>query len=156
MSTSVNPTPATDEAPRPPRWIPLSLRFFAVVLALLGTVGSGWLGVRHYRTKALLDDFRRMGGNPYNHQGGPDWLRRWIGDGGMLGFDEIVSIDMRETALTDVDMARVQGLTGLEWLHLRGTRINDGGLAHLARLTRLLHLDLGGTQITDKGLKHLT
>src|SRR5437762_648135 len=103
MSTSVNPTPASGEPPRPPRCVPLSLRFFAVVLVLLGAVGSGWVGVRYSRTKALLDDFRRMGGNPYHHQGGPDWLRRWIGDNGMLGFDEIVSIDMSGTGLTDAD-----------------------------------------------------
>jgi len=130
--------------------------FFAVVLALLGGVGSGWVGVRYYTTKALLDDFRRMGGNPYHHQGGSDWLRRSIGDNGMFGFDEIVSIDMTGTALTDADLARVQGLASREWLHLRGTQVTDDGLAHLAGLTSLLHLDLSRTQITDKGLKHLS
>ncbi len=51
--------------------------------------------------------------------------------------------------------SHLKGLTGLDMLGLRNTKVTDTELAHLKQLTSLTRLDLGETQITAAGLAHL-
>jgi Leucine-rich repeat (LRR) protein len=92
--------------------------------------------------------------------------------------DEILEIDLHETAFADDDavhfvefpclvrlflantkitdgLAHVQELTKLEWLDMAGTGVTGAGLAHLQGLTNLQWLSLAGTRVTDSGLVHL-
>src|SRR5262245_23212221 len=75
---------STDKPPRHRRWIPLSLRMFVAILAVVGVAGVTWLGVRIYRHEAALAAIERAGGKAERVIGGPAWLRRlpggdWIG-----------------------------------------------------------------------------
>ena len=58
---------------------------------------------------------------------------------------------------TDKGLADLKDLTGLrfEWLALGDTQVTDAGLSHLAGMTRLRRLDLRGIKLTDAGLEHL-
>jgi Leucine Rich repeat len=62
---------------------------------------------------------------------------------------------LRASAITDADLAHLEGSTTLRWLQLKSTDLGDAGLAHLKNLTRLQWLDLSNTKVTDAGLLHL-
>jgi hypothetical protein len=59
-----------------------------------------------------------------------------------------------ETAITDIGLAHLSGLSKLRLLHLSGTAVTDAGLVHLDALP-LEVIDLCGTRVTDAGLGHL-
>jgi len=68
----------------------------------------------------------------------------------------VTRIDLSDSArVTDADMDRLTGLTGLTHLHLDRTPVTDAGLAHIKQLTGLTRLHLGVTKVTNAGLAHL-
>lgn len=58
-------------------------------------------------------------------------------------------------ALKKEDFERFASLSKLELLDLRNTNLSNDQLANLKSLTQLKLLDLGGTDVSDKGLVHL-
>ncbi len=52
--------------------------------------------------------------------------------------------------LTDADLERFRGLSGLEVLDISGSSVTDAGIVHLVGCTKLRDLDLSRTKITDK------
>jgi Leucine Rich repeat len=188
MSTVMPPTSDTDRSQRPNRWIPLSLRLFVVLMALAFFGGTIWIGVRIYRyhkLQAAIRDIERFGGLIYSERGGPDWLRRRIGDARMAPFDAVIivdidvsplidapqfgdadtlnfgalvdleQLDLSETRISDIALSNLRSLTSLESLGLSDTQITSTGLESLSKLTRLEQLFLGRTSITDAGIPHL-
>src|SRR5262245_37098760 len=156
MAAPATPTSAPiEKPPHPPRWIPLSFKFFGGFLVILGTVGLPWIGVRHYRNSTALNAIQSAGGRAELRAGGPAWLRLWIGDKGMLGFDEIVAVNLMSTATTDESLTPILKLKALQRLELRETRVTDAGLSNLEELTSLSQLNVDDTQVTDAGLIHL-
>src|SRR3569623_833341 len=75
--------------------------------------------------------------------------------------DEVANGNSLEIAIgshrniTDDDLARLEGLQGLEKLTLDGSRIGDKGLAHLAKARSLKSLSLNSTHVTDAGIAEL-
>jgi Leucine-rich repeat (LRR) protein len=132
---------------------PLWLGLAAVVMAV--TVLVLQVGVPIYREQVARSDLERAGGVISTRQGGPEWLRRQIGDARMKFFDHVVKVDLSVKSASDGALARIAGLSRLEQLWLGNTRVSDGGLAHLKGLTSLKQLWLGNTQVTDAGLAHL-
>jgi hypothetical protein len=72
-----------------------------------------------------------------------------------LGKNAILSIDLHKTAITDGDLARLDGLKSLRILNLYGTKITDAGLQSLSGLNSLQTLYLNDTGVTDAGLQYL-
>ena len=68
------------------------------------------------------------------------------------GSFEIQRIELRDASISDLDLQKLSGLTGLVYLGLYGTPITDAGLTHLERLQSLAELELSYTQVTDAGL----
>ena len=68
---------------------------------------------------------------------------------------ENVTVDLRNTPITDAGLVHLKGLAGLQTLAFNDTQITDVGIVHLKGLTSLQSLSLRGTQITDTGLVHL-
>ncbi len=66
---------------------------------------------------------------------------------GHLGFGE--------TNVTDANLEKLRGLTGIESLDLDGTGVSDSGLEHLVGLSGLRWLHLTGTKVTEKGIEKL-
>jgi len=71
------------------------------------------------------------------------------------GSPELQHIDLGYTAVTDVGLANVRGLTQLEDLRLGHTQITDAGLVHLRGMTKLKFLNLDGTALTDAGMAEI-
>jgi internalin A len=63
-------------------------------------------------------------------------------------------LDLQSTKVTDAGMVHIKGLPSLRVLSLRGTRVSDAGLVHLKGLTSLEVL-IVGTQVTDAGVNGL-
>jgi hypothetical protein len=79
-------------------------------------------------------------------------LRSMVGD---EYFRHIVCIFVRGTDVTDKDLERFTGLSGLLSLDLPESKVTDAGLASLARMRQLQMLNLYDTQVTNAGLVHL-
>ncbi len=129
--------------------------FLVVTLFLLVVAVALRLGLPLYRKNSAIREFRRMGGSVQTVPGGPEWLRRRIGDDRMRFFDEVVFVHLGGTAATDADISAVAEMSKLKKLNLRGTRVSDVGLDHVRRLPELEVLSLGDTRVTDAGLVKL-
>jgi hypothetical protein len=69
--------------------------------------------------------------------------------------DNIVSLDLARTKITDAGLAHVAKMTKLKELRLDNTGITDAGLARLKGLAQLEYLNVYGSKVTDAGLAHL-
>ena len=69
--------------------------------------------------------------------------------------NNVVSLHLGSTDVTDKGLSHVADLNSLQKLHLEKTSITDLGLAHLKELKNLSYLNLYGTKISDEGLKYL-
>jgi hypothetical protein len=72
---------------------------------------------------------------------------------GRLG--QLERLVLARSAVTDLGMAHLAGLTKLQGLYLGGTPVSDAGLAHVKGLTRLRGLGLDETRVSDAGLANL-
>jgi uncharacterized membrane protein/mono/diheme cytochrome c family protein len=69
--------------------------------------------------------------------------------------DQIVWLDMSESAITDKAMPLIARFKHLTRLKLDNTGITDTGLKHLKELPHLRTLNLYGTRVSDRGLQLL-
>jgi hypothetical protein len=72
-----------------------------------------------------------------------------------LAKNNILTIDLHRTNVTDADLAQFERLTELRLLNLYGTKITDAGLKSLSGLRNIQTLYLSGTAISDAGLQNL-
>jgi hypothetical protein len=70
--------------------------------------------------------------------------------------ENLASLDLTTTPITDRQLALLAPLTRLKKLTLSSTAITDEGLKCLAHFPQLHFLNLTATQITDAGLAHLS
>jgi len=69
--------------------------------------------------------------------------------------DQIFSLNLAGTKVTDAGLPALSKLPNVRILHLEKTAVTDAGLAHLKGLNSLEYLNLYGTQVTDAGLAQL-
>lgn len=85
------------------------------------------------------------------------WARQMSLDLAVVGqCDRLLALDLRESPVTDDDLAHLRGLKQLEWLYLDETAITDAGLEHVQELSELQRLYLISTGVTDRGLARLS
>jgi hypothetical protein len=126
-----------------------------VLLMLLAIVVGVRAGLAHHHQQAAIAEFDRLGGVVSLQNGGPDWLRRIVGNNAMRVFKGVYLVNLSETETKDADLAHLQAMREVERLNLANVPVTDAGLAHLNGLTKLAALDLSGTEVTDSGLIHL-
>lgn len=68
---------------------------------------------------------------------------------------ELVSLVLNDTNITDFGIEEIAKLPNLRFLHLKNTTISDKSIHVLCKLSNLEELSLGGTNISDEGLKQL-
>lgn len=133
-----------------------------VTLVIAGTGLSIWLP--WYREQPLIQkikgwkDSAEVASFVETETAGPDWLRRLVGEDRMHEFkvfDRVYQVELHGPAITDAEIAQLNGLTSLLNLFLGGTGVTDAGLAHLRGLTNLRELSLVDTAVTDAGLAQL-
>jgi hypothetical protein len=150
-------------------WYRIRLRTL-LLFGIALSVGLGWLGIKVQPMRNELEaaaEIQNMGGGVTYGLSGRGDVRtrlqpemgrttdRWIRK--LFGFHHAFAneVDLKETGVTDSDLALLKDLPHLEFLALDNTKITDDGLAHLAGLDNLLVLTLSGTQVTDAGMAHL-
>lgn len=69
--------------------------------------------------------------------------------------DQITTLDLSETSLTDANLAPINQFKNLTRLHLENTLVTDQGLLNLNSLKYVEYLNLYGTEITDEGIQQL-
>jgi Leucine-rich repeat (LRR) protein len=70
--------------------------------------------------------------------------------------DEIVRLDLRQTAVSDAGLKEFQVFRNLTELDLSSLNVTDAGLKDLGGMKSLVRLELSGTPVTDAGLKELS
>jgi hypothetical protein len=158
------PTDATrdqicDKPPRPRRWIPLSLRIFAIILGVVGTASvlwfvSVWWG--HRCEQQLVQTIEGWGGKVRMEE--PEWLTQLVSDdlaATFQVFDRVASVELNGAKITDAEVVHLKRLTGLRTLVLSRTTVGDAGLAHLSSMQSLECVILDENDITGAGLVHL-
>jgi uncharacterized membrane protein len=70
--------------------------------------------------------------------------------------EQLVSLDLNSTNVTDEQMEGLAELQNLRVLYLNNTKVSDAGLKRLSRLSRLRVLSLVGTGVTDASIPVLT
>jgi tRNA A-37 threonylcarbamoyl transferase component Bud32 len=81
-----------------------------------------------------------------------------VTDAGMenlKGLTRLETLWLADTPISNLGLACLTDVTGLQGLNLGHTGISDAGLEHLRGLTDLRFLYLSGTKVTDAGLKCL-
>src|SRR5262245_3834716 len=146
--------PITRDPPRFPIRVPRPFWIGVAAVVLVVVAIALQIGIPIYRQQVAIRRIKRLGGRAHTENGGPEWLRRWIGDERMSVFDEVVRVDLEGTNCSGDDLTGLEGLHRLEFLFLGRTEITDNGLAHISRLPRLRRLDLRVTRVTDAGLAH--
>ena len=108
-----------------------------------------------YRQYVAIREIERLDGWIGAREGGPKWLRDWIGDEPMKAFDRVQAVRLGGTKIDDEGLSRLAALGSLKWLSLDKTGVTDKGLVHLMALEHLETLKLDQTRITDAGLVQL-
>ena len=128
----------------------------AVLLFFVGFVPTGALNRHHinavgfWLSPRLKNNAEEITHLTLNHRGTNNSLRV------LSDLDNLQSLELDRTQVTDAGLLHLSGLTNLKTLDLRRTRITDAGLVHLKGVTNLRLLDLSGCQnITDAGLVHI-
>lgn len=84
---------------------------------------------------------------------------RWPADDSTLRIlprlQNLRTLDVCETKISDAAMRYIGNLVNLEELTLTGTDVSDKGLVHLRSLTKLVSVDLTHTPTSDDALKHI-
>lgn len=151
MATTTH-SPTVSESrrfPIRPLWIGLAA--FVLIVMAIGLQA----GMPIYRQQSAQAMIKRVKGEFQVQKGGPDWLRRWIGDERMTVFDVVERAQLRGRPVTDPDVAKLRGLTSLHFVSLGRTQVTDTGLGYFRELTGVQGAGFDGTQITDAGLLHL-
>lgn len=69
--------------------------------------------------------------------------------------NDLQSLRLEYTKITDADLSHLRGLTGLNELELKSTAVTGEGFVYLRNLKLLIELGLWETPIDNAGLKHL-
>jgi hypothetical protein len=103
----------------------------------------------------VLTEIERVGGKIKSEPVGPDWLRNFVGEDAMAGYDRIVFVNFDGSAATDVRWSYLGRLSHLEELYLDRTQVTDTDMVHFRKLKKLRKLSLWATTVGDAGLVHL-
>jgi hypothetical protein len=124
------------------------------LFVLLFAVGLPYL-IRYHRQMALIERIESAGGAVRTEQVGPEWLRIFLDEDRMRGFDNVVVIYDPSPMVDDDWMADIGRLTSLEELHISNTQVTDAGLVYLKDLKKLRMLSVDYSKVTEAGLVHL-
>jgi hypothetical protein len=75
--------------------------------------------------------------------------------GRLRTFHRLISLDLTDSSVTDLDVRSIAELHELKFLNLNGTAVTNAGMRELAPLSNLKSLYLMETSVGDEGLKEL-
>jgi Leucine-rich repeat (LRR) protein len=118
------------------------------------------------RIRKILKDISVYGGSGKTEPGGPEWLRKLVGDEPMQVFarlTELSAVDRslpiksgrRNTKVTDEWLKNLAGLPDLKKLDIHAADVHGTGLDHIATLETLQSLNLTLLPINDEPLRRI-
>ncbi|MCH9052588.1 MAG: hypothetical protein IIA72_16185 [Proteobacteria bacterium] len=121
-----------------------------LIVVTLFCVGLG--GWHHYvepfrKQRRLSEEIQELGGTIRTAGGGPAWMREIFGD---WWFQEIVYIDLCDSDVHEVGIARIAALPRLETLLLGGLNVTDADLAQIETTESLRTVILDTTAVSDE------
>ncbi len=101
----------------------------------------------------VLYDWQETGthGQVSGEPAAPAWLVELLG---VEYFGHIIEVRLGSSG-TDAALEPVSRLERVQWLRLDGTAVTDLGLAHLRGMSSLFRLDVQDTHVTDAGILQL-
>lgn len=151
----VHPNMTSDKRHQLSIHLPRPLWIGLVTSVLLIAMAGLQFGLPIWRQQAAIREIERLGGRIKIELGGPEWMRKRVGDGHMKYFDHVVRVELTVQSANDSTLNYVAALTDVKVLRLGNSRITDDGLVNLRGLHYLEELWLGNTRVTDAGLAHL-
>lgn len=136
--------------------VPRPLWMFLATIVLVAATAGLQVAVPVARQLSSVEEIESLGGAAHLTAGGPAWLRSWLRDERLTGFDEFTVVSLAHTDASDATIGRMERVAQLTHLNLEKTAISDAALASLTRATNLKELILDGTKVTDAGLDHLS
>lgn len=135
------------------RWLRGLMRVGFILFVFFATPVA-WYGWQTYHFESLTEWITDNGG-AFGVRDRNDWLNEHLKAWDLPRLWHVNYVGLDGSAIHDVDLARLRGLTQLEGLRLPHTHVTDAGLVHLAGMTRLNGLRLQGTRVSDAGMVHL-
>lgn len=144
--------------------LPVWMVILCVIMGI--SVTATLVGLPYYRQHCAVRAIAAAGGGVQIQRGGPEWLRRRLGDKPMQVFDWVSSVTLPGTSATDAVLSHLPGLPHISSLHVQGKfiighdeepgKITGVGLEHLKGLLKLKKLTFYHAAIPDAELAHLS
>ena len=129
----------TDKPRRGRRWIPLSLRMFIAILAIVFVGGLLWVGFRYYRQQQVVREILAANGTVEFDDRTPKWLSGWLGDKWHEPFQRIGVVRLPFSEKLDAEVQHLLGIRPFPKLYIEdGPRVDE--LASEGRLDELREL----------------
>jgi hypothetical protein len=129
------------------------------IAALAGSALTSYYANRHDQTVIQL---RQLGatvshgrGRPTNVRLGSAWKGGDDGVGLLSNLNQLQSLNLTSSSLTDAALAHVARLTELQKLYLGDTQIKGPGLAYLESLPELNYLSLTSLELDEQSLQYV-
>ncbi|MCE5229858.1 hypothetical protein LLG95_09710 [bacterium] len=121
---------------------------------------SGWRAGREQAQKEAVAAVLALGGEVMYDFQRPNPNQPNVFDpnavpGDPNAFHRVVRVGLRDTRVTDADLALLDKLPDVENLDLTNTSVTGAGLIHVRGLKKLAYLGLWNTQVDDEGLKNI-
>ena len=127
---------------------------WALAVALVFVISYQQLLWPGLREQIAIRKIEAIGGIVGTEEGGPAWLRNWVGDRWMSTFTRVTRVVLPFGADDDA-LKTVGTFAQLTDLSLEFAKPTDAGWSHLRGLRNLLNLDLTNAQFGDAALRHL-
>src|SRR6266446_1332594 len=90
-----------------PLWVGVAAPVLLVVAVILR------IGVPIYRQQMAIHQLEKLSARFKTEHGGPDWLRRWLGNERMKLFDHVVAVSLLTMESSETDHRFLRDLTAL-------------------------------------------
>lgn len=112
---------------------------------------SRFIAPPYYQYRAIAH-LEGLGGRVIVRDGGPEWVRRCLGDNVMRAFGRVVYVAVVGCKEGDEAARQIARLSGVSIVTLEGSHITNDGVRYLAQLEHVKELDLAHTDVSDIGL----
>src|SRR5262245_27732134 len=113
-------------ADKPKRRVPRLWTILIAAAVLLLGLGALSIAVQRQREQAAIAEIDKIGGYVQGmKRGGPDWLRKKIGDERMKIFNRVTEVKLSFAPINEKFLVHLAALTSVESLYLDDTPFSD-------------------------------
>lgn len=136
-----------------PGWSAIAV--FVLVIVWFGAEFFVSVWTPYQQEQQIIKKAETFGVRFLTEKGGPEWLRRVVGDKPMRVFDRVNDAFSPHSFIPEDCLADLSRLENLKSLDLSGSRLSDDVIATLREMKKLEKLNLYETFVTDTQLESL-